>query len=494
MQRLRMQSLSVALCLLVAAACSDSSSSSSSGSSSGSGANDASVITDGGVSHGDGSSADAPSDSGKPPVVAHAFTASTADFPNPERGFYGQIDLVGETDYSDIRGNGMTLAYAGVRLDAYRTADLPAKLLSDLEAGFARVRAAGFKVILRFAYNDGPIGAADATKARVLGHLTQLAPVLAKNDDVIAVLQAGFIGAWGEGHSSTNGLDAPAVRKDIYAATLNALPATRMIQARTPMQKSAAYGGPMTMAAAFTNTPAARIGHHNDCFLASADDEGTYDAPVKTWMDFVAAEGRFTPVGGETCGTNAPHSACANATAEMAALHWSFLNALYHPDVLAGFTSGGCMGAIRRELGYRFALTSVGLTKAVVPGHDFGVDVSLDNLGYASPFNPRDVVLVLSNAAKSVSAKVTVDPRRWEKGPTHFFASLRVPADMPPGSYTVSLSMPDPAPALAARPEYAIRLANDGIWDAPTGRNALGTIDVDPAAPAFDDPAALILK
>lgn len=427
-------------------------------------------------------------------MTQRPFTASTADFPNPERGFYGQIDLVGETDYSSIKSKGLTLAYAAVHLDAYRTTDLPAKLLTDLEAGFVRVRAAGFKVILRFVYNDGPIGAPDASKARVLGHIAQLAPVLAKNDDVIAVLQAGFIGAWGEGHSSTNGLDVAAVRKEIYIATLNALPPTRMIQARTPMQKSAAYGGPMTAAAAFTNTPAARIGHHNDCFLASADDEGTYDNPIKTWMDFVASEGRFTPVGGETCGTNAPRSACANATTEMALLHWSFLNSLYHPDVLAGFTSGGCMNAIRRELGYRLALTSVGLTDAVAPGHDFGVDVSLDNLGYASPFNPRDVVLVLSSGNKTLTAKVAVDPRRWEKGPNHFAASLRVPADVPPGKYTVSLLLSDPAPNIASRAEYAIQLANDGVWNAATGRNALGTIDVTASAPVFDDPSALVLK
>ena len=32
---------------------------------------------------------------------------------------------------------------------------------------------------------------------------------------------------------------------------------------------------------------------------------------------------------------------------------------------------------------------------------------------------------------------------------------------------------PDPEPALHDRPEYAIRLANTGLWDAAVGANSL---------------------
>ena len=63
------------------------------------------------------------------------------------------------------------------------------------------MRAAGFKCILRFAYtkvqqatppyNDAPL-------SRVLMHIEQLRPVVQANEDVVLVLQAGFIGTWGE--------------------------------------------------------------------------------------------------------------------------------------------------------------------------------------------------------------------------------------------------------------------------------------------------------
>ena len=47
------------------------------------------------------------------------------------------------------------------------------------------------------------------------------------------------------------------------------------------------------------------------------------------------------------------------------------------------------------------------------------------------------------------------------------------PAALPAGTYALSLALPDPEPALHDRPEYAIRLANSGLWDATSGANSL---------------------
>src|SRR5262249_49601427 len=153
-----------------------------------------------------------------------------------------------------------------------------AALLDALAANFAKVRAAGIKLVLRFNYNDGPIGAPDAALAQIQQHVTQLAPLLAANADVIAFLQAGFIGAWGEWHSSTNGNDTTQNERAVVDALLAALPATRMIQIRTPEIVDAMFpGGPLQDG--FSGEARARIGHHNDCFLASDNDFGTYDDP-----------------------------------------------------------------------------------------------------------------------------------------------------------------------------------------------------------------------
>ena len=420
---------------------------------------------------------DAGADAGEPAMGTAAFAELDADVPGPERGFTGYIDLVDtDEDLSSVVEAGDTLVWAGVHLDDYADADLPAALLDAISAGFGRVRDAGLKAVLRFSYNDGPIGAADAPLARIEGHLAQLAPILAENADVIAVMQAGFIGAWGEWHSSTNGLDTQENRAAVLAAVLDALPASRMAAVRTPEFKEEIFpGGPLTEATAFTGTDAARVGQHNDCFLASDDDEGTYDDPIEDWKDYVAAEGQYTPVGGETCATNPPRSECASALEELARLHFTYLNDGYHPDVLASWVDGGCMDEIRRRLGYRFVLTDAAWTARVRPGGKLHVVARVENRGFAAPFDARPLLAVLSDGGGGRwVAALPDDVRRWAAGDTaEVDAVIALPLDVPAGIYSLALALPDAAEALAARPEYAIPFASEGVWDAAAGANVL---------------------
>ncbi|MHB8875359.1 MAG: DUF4832 domain-containing protein [Myxococcaceae bacterium] len=422
----------------------------------------------------------------EPSLVTVTFTESTAELLNPERGFYDHIDLVNGTGFNGVRAKGMTLALAGVRLDSYRTGPLPQPLLDGLGQGFARVRTAGIKVILRFQYNDGPIGAPDASKAQILAHLGQLAPVLQANADVIAFMQAGFIGAWGEWHNSTNGLDNTTDRKAILTALLQALPASRMVQLRTPHHRDEIFpGGPTTAAQAFGGSDGARTGQHNDCFLASADDYGTYLAPVEQWKTTVAEQCRFTPGGGETCAVNPPRSDCPSATAELSRLHFTYLNSLYHPQVLSGFTTQGCMPELKRRLGYRLVLEALSHSERVRPGGVLHLKATLRNDGYAPLYNarPLDVVLGLGTTSH-VATLGTLDVRRWEPGRHTFDVKLRVPANLPEGDYRLSLWLPDAAPALRDRPEYAVRLANDTAFALlPVDASATGAVD--PSATDF---------
>jgi hypothetical protein len=421
---------------------------------------------------------DAGSDAGQEPAMETVtFTELAGEAPGPERGFFSYIDLLDDSDdLSWVVDEGHTLAYAGVRLDAWADADLPASLLADLGAGFGRVRDAGLEVVLRFDYNDGPTGAPDASLARIEGHLAQLSPVLADNADVIALLQAGFIGTWGEWHDSTNGLDTTANRAAVLAAVLDALPQDRMTAVRTPEFKEEIFpGGPLTEATAFTGDDAARVGQHNDCFLASDDDEGTYPDPIEDWKDYVAEEGRFTPVGGETCAANPPRSECASALLELERLHFTYLNAGYHPDVLASWESGGCMDEIRERLGYRFVVHEASHSASARPGGIVHLVVTLGNEGYAAPFNARPLVAVLSSGAQRwVATLAGEDVRRWEPGqPIVLDLRLGLPSDLAPGGYALGLALPDAAATLAGRPEYAVRFASEAVWDGARGVNVL---------------------
>lgn len=423
------------------------------------------------------------------PLVTIEFSGSTAELLNPERGFYVGYNLVGASASSaaDIRARGHSLAIALVRLDAYRTTALPASFLTSLETGFRSVRGAGLKVVLRFMYNSGY--EADASRAQILAHLTQLAPVLAANSDVISVVQAGMIGAWGEWHSSTNGLENDADRTAILNALLAAVPVHRSVQIRTPMVKEKAFpGGPLLEDEAYTESSRARVGHHNDCFLASASDYGTYASPVDYWEGYSAEDGRFTAIGGETCAIYEPKTNCATAVETMRAGHWSYLNAQYNRDVLAVWETDGCDGEIRDRLGYRFSLVRASHTERVAPGGELLVDVDLVNSGFASVYNRRPVELVLTDGTNRRVVKLAEqDVRRWAPGDTtKLSARLRIPADLPAGTYALALRLPDDAGTLAADARYAIQLANDGVWDAATGDNVITrglVVDADAPGP-----------
>ncbi|HEU5055592.1 MAG TPA: DUF4832 domain-containing protein [Kofleriaceae bacterium] len=435
-----------------------------------------------------GSSAD---DEG--PTITLDFVEATNQLVNPERGYYVGLDLLSGEGARDVRASGHTLAIAIVRLDDYRDRPLDSALLGALRVGLSEVRAAGIKIILRFAYNEGYEG--DASRSRILGHISQLAPILSDHSDVIAVVQAGFIGAWGEWHSSTNGLDNNADRSAILSALLAAVPASRTVQIRTPMYKEAIFpGGPLDSEEAWSDDDRARVGHHNDCFLASASDYGTFANPIAEWENYVEQDGRFLPIGGETCALNAPKTDCEQALAFMRAQHWSYLNEEYNQAVLDAWDEQGCGDEIRRRLGYRLALVNATLSESVAPGGVLRIDLEIANRGFSAPFNRRPIMLVLQrgNSLRWAVELDGRDARQLQPGRTTISTRLRIPATAPTGDdWQLSLWLPDDEPGLRDDPRYSIRLANPGVWDEATGVNVITrSLRVDESAPGAIDPEA----
>jgi hypothetical protein len=440
-----------------------------------------------------------------PPTTSRTYTTSDEVIANPERGFYhhtethyyadgsGYVPL----DLTTLRNfrtqENITQILRLFYLEKFSKQDVIDQHYLDLmQADFRTARAAGVKMIVRFAYalpGDGwppPTPYGDAPVARVLKQIKQLTPILRQNADVIAVVQAGFVGLWGEGYYTDYFSDPqdPSVVTDqnwadrtaVVMGLLQALPKDRMIQVRTPYMKQRMLGvptgtaGALTAAQAYDGSPLARVGHHNDCFLASPDDFGTYlSDPIELYKDFVAQDTNYVPEGGETCAVNSPRSDWESASAEMARLHFSFLNIEYNRDVLD--TWGDNLTTVKQKLGYRFALTQSTVTTKARPRGDVRVNLQLRNDGWAAPYNPRQVQLVFQNDKHTFKVNVSADPRRWGAGTTTNL-NWKVAAPPIPGKYHVSLNLPDPL--LSSRPEYSIRLANDGTWQPSTGYNDLG--------------------
>lgn len=406
------------------------------------------------------------------------YDEDAEDILNPERGFFFPEDGITQDGLRDIRGvRKASVIRSNFRLDAYRASPLPAAFLQQLDKQLGWVREAGLKVIVRFAYNADQ-GQPDASLDRILSHIDQLAPVLTANADILAMVEAGFIGAWGEWHSSTNGLENDASRKAVLLKLLSALPAERMVAVRCDFYKRGALGSdlPLSPAEAFDGSPRARVGAHNDCLGASRDDFGTYtDGAIESEKAFLSLDNRFVPQEGETCNPG-PYAQCAGMLADLRRMRWDMLNMGYHPDVLNAWRQEGCFPEIRAHLGYRFVLLGSDIQDSARPGGGLQISLALANEGWGKAYNPRGLELILREEKTQARYALPLkdDPRRWGPGDTiRIGVTGAIPTGMPAGKYRIFLNLPDPAPRLRNRPEYSIRLANAGLWEDSTGLNSL---------------------
>lgn len=436
---------------------------------------------------------------GNAQMTTVTYEPSDAVISNPERGFYkysaaraSNYNLLNQNTLNNYRNNqNITLIFRYFYLDTFFNSPISDTYLSNMQTDFNRLRNAGLKCVVRFAYSDSSSASPlDASKTRILQHINQLKPILEANSDVIAVLQAGFIGAWGEwyytdqsefggwGYNQTS-LNATnySHRRDIVNAIMEALPENRMVQIRYPRMKQQMYNttAPLPPNQAYNSTNLARLGHHNDCFLSSANDVGTY-SNMNQEIPYLEQETQFLPMGGETCAVYEPRSNCSTAVSEMAQLHWSYLNLDYHPGVIDGFQADDCFTDIQKGLGYRYELIEAQLPQSADLGGTLEVNIDMRNVGFAAPFNERTAYIVLKNLSDNevYSIALQSDPRTW-LGSEDFTISetLNLPENMTEGTYKMYLHLPDASSSIASRPEYAIRLANQNVWESTTGYNSL---------------------
>ena len=431
---------------------------------------------------------------------------------------------------------GLTLAQTYVYLDRYVDGPIPREKLDWLQASFDELRRNGLKAVLRFAYErkiGGPVG---PTLERVLQHIDQLAPAIERNADVIFVMQAGFVGAWGEWHGSKHHLeDDHAGLARIIGRVLEVLPQDRMTQVRVPRYKRQVLGQPvlgglvaLDASNAHSGIPAARIGFNNDGFLAGETCGGTWPEPPhfsnpgNPEFDYMTRESPYLAIDGELFwGDQGGKVDGLRAAQRLRLHHYSSLSLAhsysgregqpysiddwirtpvreedlrtaglplsngYCRDDLGGEVERTQFEYIRDHLGYRLELQSASLPDAVSVGARLHGEVRLINRGFSTLHNPRPFFLALIDREGTVSALPTdAAPREWqpfapedpEFTPLVHSVSLDLPlpADLPAGDYRVGLWLPDAAESLRLDPRYAVQLANGDVMWWRDGQNRYG--------------------
>lgn len=431
---------------------------------------------------------------------------------NPERGWYIQEQNRVTANWLNTNRQqyGSTLLRLYVRLDPWKNGGaISDSALQSMRNTFSIARQNGYKIILRFAYNFG--NDSDASLSTILSHIAQLKPLLQQEASVISVMEAGFVGYWGEWHSSTNGLTyqwnspdslknyAINARNQIIDSLLSALPPPRPILIRYPKASSELLGdwSLLDASTAWRNNKRGRLGHHNDCFLASLEDWGTYTCT--DWRDTACFESsplelswlrhnsRWMAVQGETCNLHPVYTACDSALHYLRHHRWDALHIGYHEDVINRWRQEGCFSQIGPSLGYRLEIQNSKITAVALAGQSVNLSLILHNSGFGKFYNPRPLSLILrgrqrgtelhlrSNFSTPTTDTGLSDVRFWSPGDTislqwNAIISPTAPAD----TYDLHLALHDASPALQNNSRFSVRLANAGVWNIQRGENNLG--------------------
>ncbi|MBQ6764907.1 MAG: DUF4832 domain-containing protein [Paludibacteraceae bacterium] len=442
---------------------------------------------------------------------------NTSVFKNPERGFTEELNgkvsvnnpyrIKNHIDSNWGNKDCMTLPVVLYNFGNFKAQDLPDAILNGFDEDMQVLRDMGLKCVLRFAYTERESDIVDATPEWVKRHLEQLKPHLAANADVIYVLEAGFVGVWGEWYYSQNyGNETQHVtanRRKVIQYLFENVPEDRFILFRYPMiqQEYLNDKTPLSASEGFSGSEKARMGCHNDAFLHDWGNMGTYasdnsgDDPKM--REYVAAHCLYTPNGGETNIDDDDALAekrYSQAPEEMSRYHWSFCGSTYAMPVIRRWRSSGLFDTLNIHMGYRYQLIDARFSQAAAPAGKANISLRIRNAGYAPIYNERTAYVVLKDVSgKHPELRIPLksDPRRWLPNNviTSVHEQVEIPADMPEGVYHLWLHMPDKYASIAADPRYAVRFANKDVWDAKTGMNDLGAeITVSHEAPLDPGP------
>ena len=426
-----------------------------------------------------------------------AYTSTDELFPNPERGFLIHREIWSNSSKSVIPDKSFevekflnrSLMYTIYYMPDFMDCDISREFLDLIAGNLQQFRKNGFKCVLRFAYKDSWTQLDhpwDPTEEVVHRHIDQLAPILQEYSDVIFCLEAGFIGVYGEWYYTDNFVYSPSSREDyeprrkLLKKLLDVMTKDRQVAVRYPMAKlkmfDLSFADSLTIATAHDGSDISRVAHHNDCYVSSSNDVGTYISGLD--REYVYNETRYTIWGGESCDLT-PYGTCDKSVPASESHHMTYLNNSYHQGVISRWRTEGCYEAIDKRMGYRLVLQEAYFSQETTAGNDMRIVLKIFNEGFAAPMNPRDVefVFVSGNGEKTVIPIKDVDPRFWFDDMVST-VDMEIALPSVSGEYELYLNLPDPRPTLHDIPDYSIRLANMDIWNAELGYNRLKTITV----------------
>lgn len=324
-------------------------------------------------------------------------------------------------------------------LDGYKdTETIPQEGFDRIQQVFDCAEELGIKLVVRFAYQGDMQGTGEASDDIMLAHMKQLKPILEKNVKRINVVEAGFLGAWGEWHSYKQFHNPTALLRGI----MDMVPESLYVQVREPEYKNLLLP---------TEDIYSRIGFHDDsffgrryCYMAGDLNPGTDD-----WNQ-IMKESAYYPQGGETFWgyeTNEEINGF-DSILQFSEFRQNIFS-LYHCFIEDGAGKGyemekwtttkitpdwlesnhiayspnwfGENGEVERTvfdfvsdyMGYRLEAQEANISGTVKKGGNLKVEFKLINYGFSAAFNLKSGFAILDENNKVVCEVPAGNPETW---------------------------------------------------------------------------------
>lgn len=418
------------------------------------------------------------------------FTESLRVLDNPERGFYTPAYIFDSTSELSSHFNETKLVHLRINLGQFsheflkHTGRTPAgytfqgwdplseEFLATVCDAMDAIRRSGCTAVVRFAYdNFEGISDMEPEMQGILSHIEQLRPFFEAYEDVIFALESGFVGQYGEQHSSL--ILTPSYSKQssdtihtLVQALLDAVPSSISVTVRRPTY--AAYACGMTIDELkhtdfSEHNPYYRVGVYNDGMFGSEDDLGTYQ-DRSSEIKWLYSQAAHTAFGGET---NYNHSTDGTdytdgnlVCQEMFWTHLTYLNGTWPEETIDSWKNTTYQGNdplyagqstyffIANHLGYRYVLRSFDF-------QDGALQFQIENVGAGNMLKEKRTTLVLVSENGHVTEIPTeIDVRSWHSQTT---SSESVKLDIGDGIYQVYLKIADAN-------GNQVQLANDNLF------------------------------
>lgn len=331
---------------------------------------------------------------------------------NPERGFYVQIDSKDNHKFKKLKDENVRLALLAFDIEKYKNGTIGQEKLYELEEALKKSRESNISIIFRAAYGFHEASVEPKDISIVCEHIKEISKVLNKYADTINVVQAGFLGDYGEWHHSIflqgTEEEMKESRLQILKAWEENLDNAIEVAVRRPR---------FIREAQAANILSGRLAFHNDALLSTDSDMGTYDDKNYTreeelkWCSknlIQVSNGGEMPKLGEL-------STPENADKEFQNMHITYLNMKYNAEILKQWQTEeyknlSAKDYVENHLGYRIYVKKFSIdgliTERKINKTGIPMEFEIVNTGYATLPSKYKIFLIIKTDSMMYMSKL----------------------------------------------------------------------------------------